>query len=147
MIMMSGLKSAESSRAQQLRMLGFRGSSLPAGMQEEIKVINVMEFVRAAEAAVPGSRAMYDFLCDISHPTYMHMYFFMLTRSSWSNELCARETHRILEEVIKAAEMTVKGISAAVIEIYKECLPDIEKEIASYAPSPAISNATARQQV
>ena len=110
--------------------------TLPAGMQEEIKVINVMEFVRAGEAAVPRFKAIYEFLCDISHPTYiMHTFFYWLTRDmSWTNDLYAHEMHRIWEELTKAAEMAARGISSAMIEIYDKCMPDIEKETASYDP-------------
>jgi hypothetical protein len=110
---------------------------LPAGMKEEINVINVMEFVRAGESTVQGFTAMYDFLCDISHPTYMHgfLYCWLTLDMSWSNDLNAREMHRILEEVTNAAEKAVRGISAAMIDIYGECMPDLEKEIASYGPS------------
>ena len=74
-----------------------------------------------------GFMAMYEFLCDISHPTYMHNFFCLLTLDmSWSNDQNAREMHRILEMVTKAAEMAIGGISTAMIEIYDECVPDLE---------------------
>lgn len=43
------------------------GPALPGGIPD-IAVINVMEFVRAAEAAKPGMQETYDFLCDAAHP-------------------------------------------------------------------------------
>ncbi len=104
-------------------------------MQEDIHVINVMDFVRAGETAVQGFTAMYEFLCDVSHPTYMHSFLYWLkVDASWSNDHNAREMHRILEKVPKAAEMAIGGISTAMIEIYDECVPDLEKEITSYRP-------------
>ncbi len=116
---------------------------LPAGIKEEIGVINVMEFVRAGETAVQEFTTIYKFLCDISHPTYMHNFFCWLTLDmSWSNDLRAREIHRILEEMINAAEMATKNISAMVVNIYNECMPDLEKEIASYDPKAEKSDDT-----
>jgi hypothetical protein len=108
---------------------------LPAGMLEEIKVIHVGKFKEAGEMAAPGFKATYAFLCDISHPTYMHSFFYWLTLdSAWTNQLWAQEMHRIWDELIKAAERAVGGICAGMIEIYDDCLPDIEKGIASSAP-------------
>jgi hypothetical protein len=96
-------------------------------MQEDIHVINVMDFVRAGETAVQGFTAMYEFLCDVSHPTYMHSFLYWLKVDAlWSNDHNAREMHRILEKVTKAAEMAIGGISTAMIEIYDECVPDLE---------------------
>jgi hypothetical protein len=134
-------KAAESSesaaiadaRLQRLLLGTNSGPLLPAGMQEDIHVINVMDFVRAGETAVQGFTAMYEFLCDVSHPTYMHSFLYWLeVDASWSNDHNAREMHRILEKVTKAAEMAIGGISTAMIEIYDECVPDLENEIASY---------------
>jgi hypothetical protein len=136
-------KAAESSesaaiadaRLQRLLLGTNSGPLLPAGMQKDIHVINVMDFVRAGETAVQGFTAMYEFLCDVSHPTYMHSFLYWLkVDASWSNDHNAREMHRILEKVTKAAEMAIGGISTAMIEIYDECVPDLEKEIASYRP-------------
>ncbi|HEY5828995.1 MAG TPA: hypothetical protein VIV01_11590 [Hyphomicrobiaceae bacterium] len=110
---------------------------LPAGMREEINKINVMEFIREAEAAVAGFAETYEFLCDISHPTYMHWYFHQITYDfSWSNDLKVAEVNRILELVTSAAEKAVSGVRAAVCEIYLQSLPDIEAEVATYATSP-----------
>jgi hypothetical protein len=49
-----------------------------------------------------------------------------LRGASWSNDHNAREMHRILEKVTKAAEMAIGGISTAMIKIYDECVPDLE---------------------
>src|SRR6266481_6995036 len=136
-------KAAESSvsvaiadaRLQRLLLGTNSGPLLQAGMQEDIHVINVMDFVRAGETAVQGFTAMYEFLCDVSHPTYMHSFLYWLrVDASWSNDHNAREMHRILEKVPKAAEMAIGGTSTVMIEIYDECVPDLEKEITSYHP-------------
>jgi len=68
-------KAAESSesttiadaRLQRLLFGTNSGPLLPAGMQEDIHVINVMDFVRAGETAVQGFTTMYEFLCDVSN--------------------------------------------------------------------------------
>jgi hypothetical protein len=139
-VLKKAAKSSESAaiadaRLQRLLLGTNSGPLLPAGMQEDIHVINVMDFVRAGETAVQGFTAMYEFLCDVSHPTYMHSFLYWLKLdASWSNDHNAREMHRILEKVTKAAEMAIGGISTAMIEIYDECLPDLEEEIASYRP-------------
>jgi hypothetical protein len=102
-------------------------------MCEEIKVINVMEFIRAGETAVYGFEEKYKFLCDISHPTYMHSFFTWLTFDpSWSNELYVHEVHRILERVTETVEMAIRGIVAVIVAIYDDCIPNLEKVIASY---------------
>ena len=45
-----------------------------------------------------------------------HSFLYWLTLDmSWSNDLNAREMHRILEEVANAVEMAVRGISAVVM--------------------------------
>ena len=132
----SGSAAIADARLQRLLLGTNSGPLLPAGIKEQINVINVMEFVRAGETAVQGFTTMYKFLCDISHPTHMHSFFYWLTLDmSWSNDLHASEMHRILQEVAKATEMAVRGIAAAMIEIYGECVPDLEKEIASYGPA------------
>jgi hypothetical protein len=44
-------------------------------------------------------------------------------------------THRILEEVTKAAKMAVKGMSIGMVEIYNASIQDLDKKIALYGPS------------
>ncbi len=140
-------KAAESSesagiadtRLQKLLMGTNSRPLLPAGMKEEIGVIRVAKFKEAGEMAASGFKATYNFLCDISHPTYMHSFFYWLTLDpAWTNQLWAREMHRIWDELIKAAETAVRGICSAMIEIYDKCIPDIEKEIASSVKDPEI---------
>jgi hypothetical protein len=137
-VLKKAMESSESAaiadgRLQKL-MLGTNSRPLlPAGMKDEINVVNVMEFVRSGEAAIKDFKSIYEFLCDISHPTYMHSFFYWLTLDlSWSNDLNTSEMHRILEELTRAAEKVVRGISRAIIEVYDECIPDLEREVASY---------------
>ena len=104
---------------------------LPAGIEENYKIISVANFIESAEARSPGFKAEYDFLCDISHPTYMHNYLYTLHFDhSWSNPLFVEEIHKTLERITKAAEDGVKYIVEAIAEIYNDCVPDIEKAIA-----------------
>ncbi len=124
-------------RLQRLLLGTNSGPLLPAGMKEEINKINVMEFIREGEAAVQGFTETYEFLCDISHPTYLHWFFHRITYDfSWSNHLKVAEVSRILELVTSAAEKAVLGIRAAIREIYLRSLPDIEAEVATYATNP-----------
>lgn len=104
---------------------------LPAGIQEQIKVVQVRKFKETGGDAAPGFKDTYGFLCDISHPTYMHSFFhFIRYDFQWSNPLGAKEMHRILDQVTSAAEQAVVGTQAAIIEIYTECIPAIEAETA-----------------
>jgi len=103
---------------------------LPAGLTDHISVINVMEFIRAGDEAVSNFENSYNFLCDVSHPTFMHSDFHLLTYDgSWANPLYAKEAHRILEQVTATAEMAVAGIELQVRTIYQECVPLLVEEI------------------
>lgn len=61
---------------------------LPAGITEEIPVINVMEFIRSTYVASSDAEVTYNFLCDASHPTFMHYTFCSLTiDGAWMNDV------------------------------------------------------------
>lgn len=104
---------------------------LPAGIEEKYKIVSVANFIEQAEAYSPGFKAEYDFLCDISHPTFMHQYLYHLRYDhSWSNPLFVEEVHKTLERIVQTAEDGVAYVAEAVAEIYNDCVPDIEKAIA-----------------
>ena len=107
---------------------------LPAGMLEEIKVIHVGKFKEVVKwlpldlrpHILSSATSLIPHTCTAS--------LLVDPGLAWTNQLWAQEMHRIWDELIKAAERAVGGICAAMIEIYDDCLPDIEKEIASSAP-------------
>jgi hypothetical protein len=106
------------------------GPALPAGIPGIIPVINVMEFVRAGETKSPGFEGRYNFLCDVSHPSYMHEFIrFSTFDGAWANPGFASEAHRILEQITASAEMATTGIAAQSYDIYQECLPALVAEI------------------
>ncbi len=104
---------------------------LPAGIEERYKVISSNAFVQAGEAHTTGFEREYGFLCDISHPTFMHFGLYTLHWDhSWSNTINVEEIHNILERITKAAEDGARNIESAMVEIYDACVPDIETAIA-----------------
>ena len=110
------------------------GPLLPAGITDRIKVINVMDFVRAGEEAAPGFEETYNLLCDVSHPSIMHFYFRSLTvDGSWANQVFAKEAHRILERITASSEKAVAGIELRARTTYQECMPDLTAEIDEHA--------------
>ena len=77
---------------------------------------------------------IYNLLCDVSHPSYMHSYFHWLTfDGSWANQSFAKEAHRILERITGSSEMAVAGIELQTRTIYQECIPDLAAEIDEHA--------------
>jgi hypothetical protein len=119
-------------RLQKLLMGTSSGPLLPAGITDHIPAINVMEFIRAGDAAVAGFEQSYKLLCDASHPTVMHFDFILLSHDgSWANDVYAKEARRILDDVVGAAEKAVKGVGLEVTTIYDVCLPPLMKEIAN----------------
>lgn len=115
-------------------LLGSKSSvRFPWGHMSEEKPINVMDFVREAETAHPGTMANYEFLCDASHPSFVqHTYLFMagasavgknLTMDSWSNSLFAPHAHGIFDRTLSAAESATQGIGASGIKILQSSLP------------------------
>src|SRR5206468_2494092 len=105
---------------------------------EYFPAINVMEFIRAGEQGVPGFEKKYNLLCDVSHPSIMHLNLRRLTEDgSWGNPLYAEEAHRILQELATSAEMAVAGIELQARTIYQECLPKLAAEIEQKSREPA----------
>lgn len=103
---------------------------LPAGIAERIPVINVMEFIRAGEKAVPDFEQQYTLLCDVSHPTFMHLNFILLKQDgAWANDLFAEEARRILGRIVGAAEDAAEGVRTEVVRIYDACVPPLGEEI------------------
>lgn len=103
------------------------GPTLPGGVPD-IAVINIMEFVRAAEAAKPGMQEMYDFLCDAAHPNYTKHGYLLFAGSgydNWQNPVFAAGAREILDRTVDAAEQAIAGIVESAIRIVEDCLPQI----------------------
>lgn len=110
---------------------------LPAGITDHIPAINVMEFIRAGEEAMGDFEKNYKLLCDVSHPTIMHFDFISLRcDGSWANDIYAKEAHRILDAVVRTAEMAVKGIKSDAVTIYEACVSPLVEEINSQSRMP-----------
>lgn len=113
-------------------LLGTKARSLlPAGIEGQFPVINVMEFIRSGESITPGFESTYNFLCDVSHPSFViHSDLFWLTYDgAWANDLYAEEAHRILEKITTTAESAITGIEVQIRSIYQTCLPPLLAEI------------------
>ena len=99
---------------------------LPAGLTERYEVIHIGKMKKVARDIVADFDETYDFLCDVSHPTWLHENFHLAEYDvSWSNELAKAEKHRILEKVVRISEETSLGIREAGKRIYEIALPDL----------------------
>jgi len=97
----------------------------------DVAVINVMEFVRAAEAVVPGMQKSYDFLCDASHPNFTQHGYLLFAGSeydNWRNPAFAGAAREILDKTVAAAEQAIVGIVECATQIVEKCLPQILAE-------------------
>lgn len=112
---------------------------LPAGIEGQFPVINVMEFIRAGDSVTSGYEKTYNFLCDISHPSFViHSDLFWLTHDgAWANDLYAGEAHRILEKITATAENAIMGIEMQIFSIYRTCLPPLAAEIDAHTSPPS----------
>jgi hypothetical protein len=91
-----------------------------------VTAINVMEFVRAAEAARPGMQKIYDFLCNAAHPNFTQHGYLVFAGSeydNWSNPVFATAAREILDKTVSAAEQAIVGIVESAIRIVESCLP------------------------
>jgi hypothetical protein len=116
-----------------LKLLHGSKSGVPSfrGGTDKVPVINVMEFVRAADALSPGVLQTYDFLCDAAHPTYTQHGYLLFSGSdydNWSNEVFARHAHFVLNKTVTAAELAILGLSQTGNRILAACLPQITEE-------------------
>jgi hypothetical protein len=106
------------------------GPALPGGMPD-IAVINVMDFVRAAEVAKPGMQKLYDFLCYAAHPNYTKHGYLLFAGSeydNWRNPIFAVAARGILDRTVEAAEQAISGIAESAIRLVEDCLPQILAE-------------------
>jgi hypothetical protein len=108
---------------------------LPAGIEGHFPIINVMDFIRAGNDVEPGFEDTYNFLCDVSHPSFViHTDLFWLTNDgSWGNDLYSKEAHRILEKITATAESSVAGIELQIRSIYQACIPPLVAEIEEHS--------------
>jgi hypothetical protein len=111
------------------------GSNTPVPWRPEVsnlKPINVMDFVRAAEAVQPGTSELYDFLCDASHPSIMQHMILLFAGpeyDNWSNDRFAIHADGVLDRTLEAGERSVRGIYRAGEDIMARCLPLALKEL------------------
>lgn len=124
------LEAAEQKVAKFL--LGSRSDlPLPWGGNSSENPVHVMEMIRQAEAAVPGTMATYEFLCNASHPCYLQHAYLVLAGShfkSWSNAKFASHSHQTLNRTLEAAEDATRGIAKAGIVIMDTSMPIILAE-------------------
>jgi hypothetical protein len=101
----------------------------------ESSMINVLDFVRAANATAPGAMDDYVFLCDAAHPSYVPhtlLLFAGTTYDNWSNETFAKYMHPVLDRTLRVAETALAGIEKAGLDICHRCLPPILEETSSW---------------
>jgi hypothetical protein len=123
--------SIASERMKKLMLGSKSGVPLPAGIQGTYPIINVIEFIRAAEQLSTGVEEEYAFLCDASHPTYAQHSYLIFSGSeydNWSNKKFGENAQLILERTVSAAELAVRGVVDAGVRIFDGCLPQILDE-------------------
>ena len=113
-------------------LLGSRtGATFRPDVSADLTVVNVMDFVRAANATAPGTMDEYTFLCEAAHPSYVPhtmLLFAGSTYDNWNNEAFAARMHPVLDRTLKAAESALAGIEKASLDICHRCLPPILEE-------------------
>lgn len=96
-------------------------------------LVNVMDFVRSAEAVRAGASDDYAFLCDSAHPSFM-MHSWMLfagpDHDNWTNATFAAEVAPLLDRVLRIAETSLGGIADAAETIMTAVVPAIRSEFA-----------------
>jgi hypothetical protein len=98
-------------------------------------LINVMDFVRAADTKFPGMSDHYAFLCDSAHPSYILQSWLLFAgpdHDNWTNATFATEVSKILERVVQIAELSVTEIAVVSEELMSQCLPEIIAEAAAW---------------
>ena len=113
------------------------GVSFRPDVEGEKSVVNLMEFIRAADSIWPGVEDDYIFLCDAAHPAYVpntHLLFAGAVYDNWSNEAFARAMHPTLDRTLSIAETALEGLRDVSMEIFARCIPSIVYE-ASRWPS------------
>jgi hypothetical protein len=106
---------------------GVRG---PSGELLVEPPVNVLEFVRATDAARPGTLGDYSFLCDAAHPSYLQNTYLLFAGSqldNWRNEVFAREMHETLDRTLTIGTVALDGLTAAATRIFGRCVPLIRK--------------------
>ena len=101
-------------------------------------LINVMDFVRAADTKIPEMSDHYAFLCDSAHPSYMLQSWLLFAgpdHDNWTNATFATEVSKILERVVQIAELSVAGIAVVSEELMSQCVPEIVAEAAAWRPA------------
>ena len=99
---------------------------LPYGGSIKVKPVNVMDFIREADAACPGIMDTYQFLCDACHPSFFQHTWLLLAgaeQDNWSNERFAEYGHQLLDRSVNAAEQAISGIEESGVQIVRASLP------------------------
>lgn len=96
-------------------------------------LVNVMDFVRAGEIALPGSMDDYKFLCDGAHPSYMLQSWLLFAgpdHDNWTNETFARQADALLERIVATAERCLPSIEEIASKVLAACVPEVQAETA-----------------
>jgi hypothetical protein len=97
-------------------------------------LINVMDFIRAGEAATPGVLEDYKFLCDSAHPSYMLQSWLLFAgpdHDNWTNPTFALQADALLDRIVVAGEASIKGIGIVARDLMTRCVPEVRSEAAS----------------
>jgi hypothetical protein len=107
------------------------GASFRPGEKLEHPAVNVLDFVRAAEARWPGIMDDYSFLCDAAHPSYVQnslLLFAGADYDNWDNKAFATHAHEILDRTLRVGETALQGIESVGLDIFSRCVPSILAE-------------------
>jgi hypothetical protein len=133
----SGDLSAVSPTIEKL-LFGFE-SGVPLSTQS---AVNVTDFMREADATIPGAMHTYKFLCDASHPTFLSYTYLLLAGANydyWRDKKFAVEAHQVLGRTLEGAEMAVQGIEMVAYAIFRNALPVVLAEAAQPRRKEAVS--------
>lgn len=99
-------------------------------------LVNVMEFIRAGEAATPGLLEDYKFLCDSAHPSYMLQSWLLFAgpdHDNWTNPTFALQADALLDRTLVAGEASSTGIGIIAKDLMARCVPEVRSETSSEA--------------
>lgn len=86
---------------------------LPWGGKSDETSYNTMKFIQHLDDQVRGAKIMYDFLCEICHPSYIQQSYMWLAGSvgsNWGNDKFKQHADQLLKETLTIATTAAHGI-------------------------------------
>ena len=97
---------------------------LPYGAPASETPIHVLDSIRALNKVNSNALAVYEYLCESSHPNYpRYMEWWLLGKAgdNWSNDVVYNRGHQLLENTVAAFEQSVSGIKETTTKGFNLC--------------------------